>query len=117
MGDRHAAGYDEDGRIVMVFRDTCICSKTAVDFVGWVGTYEDLVEKREEQYRVRLIANSRYASAGYTGYPGLERLADGTFVATTHAVIEKGHRASIVSVKFRLSETDGSTPDNEGTTV
>ena len=116
-GDRHAAGYDEDGRIVMVFRDSCICSKTAADFVGWVGTYEDLVEKREGQYRVRLIANSRYASAGYTGYPGLERLADGTFVATTYAVIEKGHRASIVSVRFRLSETDGSTPDNEGTTV
>lgn len=116
-GDRHMARYDEDGRIVMVFRDTCICSKTAADFVGWVGRYEDLVEKREGQYRVRLLANSRYAHAGYTGYPGLERLADGTFVATTYAVMEKGHQASIVSVRFRLSETDGITPDNEGITV
>ena len=105
-GDRHLARYDADGRIVMVFRDTGMCSKTTGDFVGWVGTYEDLVEKREGQYRLRLIANSRYAHAGWTGYPGLERLPDGTFVATTYAVIEPGHKASIVSVRFKLSDTD-----------
>ena len=116
-GDRHMARYDEDGRIVMVFRDTCICSGTAADFVGWVGTYDDLVEKREGQYRIRLIANSRYANAGYTGYPGLERLPNGTFVATTYAVIEKGHRASIVSVRFTLSEIDGISSDQEGVVV
>ena len=74
--------------------------------MGWVGTYEDLVEKREGQYRLRLIANSRYAHAGWTGYPGLERLPDGTFVATPYAVIEPGHKASIVSVRFKLSDTD-----------
>ena len=107
------ARYDEDGRILMVFRDTCICSRTAADFVGWVGTYDDLVEKREGQYRVRLIANSRYAHSGYTGYPGLERLPDGTFVATTYAVIKKGHRASIVSVRFTLKETDGIASDQD----
>ncbi len=105
-GDRHLARYDADGRIVMVFRDTGLCSKTMADFVGWVGTYEDLVGKREGQYRLRLIANSRYAHDGWTGYPGLERLPDGTFVATTYAVIEAGHKGSIVSVRFKLSDTD-----------
>lgn len=105
-GDRHLARYDADGRIVMVFRDTGLCSKTTADFVGWVGTYDDLVEKRQGQYRLRLIANSRYAHAGWTGYPGLERLPDGTFVATTYAVIEAGHKGSIVSVRFKLSEID-----------
>ncbi|MBT3274682.1 MAG: exo-alpha-sialidase [Spirochaetales bacterium] len=105
-GDRHLARYAADGRIVMVFRDTGICSKTNADFVGWVGTYEDLVEKRQGQYRLRLIANSKYAHAGWTGYPGLERLTDGTFVATTYAVIEAEHKSSIVSVRFKLSEID-----------
>lgn len=105
-GDRHLARNDADGRIVMVFRDSGLCSKTMADFVAWIGTYDDLVEKREGQYRVRLIANSRYAHAGWTGYPGLERLPDGTFVATTYAVIEAGHKGSIVSVRFKLSEID-----------
>ena len=43
--DRHMARYDEDGRILMVFRDTCICSRTAADFVGWVGRYPTEVFK------------------------------------------------------------------------
>ena len=106
-GDRHLARYDTDGRIVMVFRDSGMCSSTRGDFVGWVGTYEDLVEKREGQCRLRLIANSRYGSLGATGYPGLERLPDGTFVATSYAVIEAGQNCSIVSVRFTLSEIDG----------
>ena len=105
-GDRHLARYDTDGRIVMVFRDSGMCSSTRGDFVGWVGTYEDLVEKREGQCRLRLIANSRYGSLGGTGYPGLERLPDGTFVATSYAVIEAGQHCSIVSVRFTLSEID-----------
>ena len=105
-GDRHLARYAADGRIVMVFRDTGMCSRTHPDFVGWVGTYEDLVEKREGQYRLRLIDTGRYARPGCTGYPGLELLPDGTFVATTYAIIETGHKASIVSVRFKLSETD-----------
>jgi hypothetical protein len=105
-GDRHLARYDADGRIVMVFRDSGMCSSTNGDFVGWVGTYGDLVEKREGQYRLRLVANSRYGSLGQTGYPGLERLPDGTFVATSYAVIEAGQNCSIVSVRFTLSEMD-----------
>ena len=107
-GHRHLARYDEDGRIVMVFRDMARGTKTPSDFVGWVGTYDDLVNCREGQYRLRLIANSKYQpdNPGFTGYPGLERLPDGTFVATTYAVLSPGPIASIASVRFKLSEVD-----------
>ena len=107
-GHRHLARYDEDGRIVMVFRDMARATKTPSDFVGWVGTYDDLVNCGEGQYRLRLIENSKYQpdNPGFTGYPGLERLPDGTFVATTYAVLSPGPIASIVSVRFKLSEVD-----------
>lgn len=32
-------------------------SPTRGDWVGWVGTYDDLVAGREGQYRVRLMDN------------------------------------------------------------
>ena len=107
-GHRHLARYDEDGRVVMVFRDMARGTATPSDFVGWVGTYDDLVNCREGQYRLRLIANSKFQpeNPGFTGYPGLERLPDGTFVATTYAVLSPGPIASIASVRFTLSEVD-----------
>ena len=107
-GHRHLARCDEDGRVVMVFRDMARGTATPSDFVGWVGTYDDLVNCREGQYRLRLIANSKFQpeNPGFTGYPGLERLPDGTFVATTYAVLSPGPIASIASVRFTLSEVD-----------
>jgi len=102
-GDRHLPRYAADGRLVMVFRDTTQSSPTAGDFVGWVGTYADLVAGREGQYRFRLL-NSPVK--GDLGYPGLELLPDGTFVATTYAVLREGERNSVVSVRFKLSELD-----------
>ena len=107
-GHRHNALYDDNGRIVMVFRDMARFTKTPADFVGWVGTYDDIVNRREGQYRIRLIDNSTYApeEPGFTGYAGLERRSDGTFIATTYAVISPGNAASIVATRFKLSEAD-----------
>ena len=45
--------------------------------------------------------------SGDLGYPGVELLPDGTFVATTYAVLAPGQRNSVVSVRFKLSEIDG----------
>ena len=53
-GDRHTGRYAPDGRLFVTFRDTTRESPTQGDWVGWVGTWEDLVEGREGQYRVRL---------------------------------------------------------------
>ena len=102
-GDRHLARYAPDGRLVMTFRDTAQGSPTRGDFVAWVGTYEDVVNLREGQCRVHLINSPRKFDLGY---PGLELLPDGTFVATTYAVLAEGEKNCVVSVRFKLSEID-----------
>ena len=81
MRCRHVSRYAPDGRLVIVFRDTTHESPTRGDFVAWVGTYEDIVDGREGQSRVRLLDNKK---AAYCGYAGLEVLPDGTFVATSY---------------------------------
>jgi len=41
------------------------------------------------------------------GYPGVELLPDGTFVATTYIKYRPGpEKNSVVSTRFKLSETD-----------
>ncbi|MEA1951012.1 MAG: sialidase family protein, partial [Planctomycetota bacterium] len=102
-GDRHMGRYAADGRLVLCFRDTTLTSPTKGDFVAWVGTYDDIVNLREGQYRVRLL---RSPKKGDLGYPGVELLPDGTFVATTYAVLAAGEKNSVVSVRFKLSEID-----------
>ncbi len=103
-GDRHQARYAPDGRLVVVFRDTAAESPTKGHFAGWVGTYEDIVNQREGQYRLKLLHS--YAG-GDCGYPGLELLPDGTFVATTYIKYWPDERRhSVVSTRFKLSELD-----------
>lgn len=102
-GDRHVAKYDEDGRLLVVFRDTTHDSPTWGDFVAWVGTYDDIVNKTEGQYRIRLKDNKKGAD---TTYPGVERLPDGTFVCTTYGHWIEGEEPYILSVRFKLEELD-----------
>lgn len=102
-GDRHTARYAPDGRLFITFRDMVRGSPTWGDWVGWVGTYEDIVTGREGQYRVRLMDNKRNAD---TAYPGLELLPDGTFVATTYGHWNEDSEPYIVSVRFKIEELD-----------
>ncbi|MBN1420316.1 MAG: exo-alpha-sialidase [Planctomycetes bacterium] len=102
-GDRHLARYAPDGRLVVAFRDVAKGSPTYGDFVAWVGTYDDIVKGREGQYRVLLISSPKKLDLGY---PGLEVLPDGTFVATTYAVLAPGEKHAVASVRFRLEEID-----------
>ncbi len=102
-GDRHCPRYAPDGRLVIPFRDQAKGSPTRGDFVAWVGTYDDVVNLREGQYRVRLLNSPKKFDLGY---PGLEVLPDGTLVATTYAVLEPGEKNSVVSVRFRMEEID-----------
>jgi hypothetical protein len=78
-------------------------SKTKGDWVGWVGTFEDIEQGREGQYRVRLMDNHRGADCAY---PGVELLPDGTFVTTTYGHWTKGETAYVVSVRLKLEELD-----------
>ena len=102
-GDRHTATYAPDGRLFISFRDRTHISPTQGDWVGWVGTYEDIVEGREGQYRVRLMDNHRRAD---TAYPGVELLPNGTIVTTTYGHWVPGEDPYIVSVRFKLDELD-----------
>jgi len=72
-GDRHTGKYAPDGRLFISFR--CRAPKHSAkgrpfegDWVGWVGTWDDIVSGRDGQYAVRLKDNTR----GYdTTYPGV----------------------------------------------
>ena len=102
-GDRHNGKYAPDGRLFITFRDTTHESPTRGDWVGWVGTWDDIANGREGQYRVRLMENHKGADCAYSG---LELLPDGTFVATTYGHWTRGEKAYIVSVRFTLAELD-----------
>jgi hypothetical protein len=102
-GDRHTARYAPDGRLFISFRDTTHVSPTKGDWVGWVGTYDDIVQGREGQYRVRIMDNTKGADCCY---PGVELLPDGTFVTTTYGHWTLGEQPYIVSVRFKLEELD-----------
>jgi len=107
-GDRHTGKYAPDGRLFVSFRDTTHESPTKGDWVGWVGTYDDIVKGREGQYRVRLLDNHKNANGwdADCAYPGVEVLGDGTFVTTTYGHWIEGEAPFIVSVRFTLKELD-----------
>jgi hypothetical protein len=102
-GDRHTGKYAPDGRLFISFRDTAYETPTRGDWVGWVGTYDDIVRGQEGQYRVRLMDNLQRNDCAY---PGVEVLPGGTFVTTTYGHWEPGHPPFVVSVRFTLAELD-----------
>ncbi len=128
-GDRHVLKYSPDGRILATFRDVSaargevgglarqeeianmdevaskykVGSPTEGDWAGWIGTYQDILEGTEGQYRIRLKDNKK----GWdTTYPALELLPDGTFVITTYGHWDEGEEPYILSVRFKLEELD-----------
>ena len=103
-GDRHIARYGPDGRILVTFRDMARDSETYGDFVGWLGTYDDILVGSPGQYRLRLLKN--HGRPGDTGSAGLELLANCTFVSTTYCVLEPGRQPVVVSIRFKLSDID-----------
>jgi hypothetical protein len=102
-GDRHTGKYAPDGRLFISFRDQTHESPTRGDWVGWVGTFEDIEKGREGQYRVRLMDNHQGADCAY---PGVEVLPNGTFVTTTYGHWIEGQSPFIVSVRLKLEELD-----------
>lgn len=107
-GDRHTAKYGPDGRLFISFRDMTHESPTSGDWVGWVGTYDDIVNGNEGQYRVRLMDNLKNQNGNPHDccYPGVEILPDGDFVTTTYGHWEEGEKPFIVSVRFTLDDLD-----------
>ena len=107
-GDRHTGKYGPDGRLFISFRCRSPQAKAKTrpfegDWVGWVGTWEDLVSGGDGQYFVRLKDNTKGAD---TAYPGVEILPDGTFVTTTYGHWDAGEAPYIRSVRFHMEDLD-----------
>ncbi|XZE51660.1 sialidase family protein [Planctomycetaceae bacterium SH139] len=107
-GDRHVGKYAPDGRLFISFRcnspvDARQQRQFEGDWVGWVGTWEDLISGADGQYSVRLKDNTK---AYDTAYPGVEVLPDGTIVTTTYGHWDEGQPPYILSVRLQLSDLD-----------
>lgn len=113
-GDRHVAKYAADGRLVVAMRDRARSSPTYGHYVAWVGRYEDIVEGREGQYRIKLLHNASRTGNDVPGqgnadcgYSDLERLPDGTIIATTYIKYQSGPEMnSVVNTRFTLTDID-----------
>lgn len=109
-GDRHQALYLPDGRLFIQFRDLtpnkdagCKTSPTEGDWVGWVGTYDDLINGQEGQYRIRLKDN---CNGWDTAYPCAELFEDGTIMCTTYGHFTPGKTAYVMGTRFKIEDLD-----------
>jgi hypothetical protein len=100
-GDRHTAVTMPDGRLFISFRDTEQHSPTLGDWVAWVGSYDDIVQGRAGDFRVRLKDNTK----GYDcAYPGVLMLPEGTIVTTTYGHWTEGQQPYVLTVRIPVSE-------------
>jgi hypothetical protein len=99
-GDRHTARYLHDGRLFITFRDMRD-GETKGDWVAWIGTYDDLRQRKPGQYRLRLMDNQ---DSWDSTYPGLEVLQDGTVLTITYGHWTAGEEPYIVSLRIPPAE-------------
>ena len=129
-GERHKADYLPDGRIIITFRSIerdPVKNKKNIEkghasrgwysegWIAWVGTYDDLKNGREGQYRIKIAHTylpyqnePDIVANGDCGYCGNVVLPDGTFVTSTYGIFtpdEKRH-TYIVSKRIRLDDVE-----------
>lgn len=132
-GERYKAKYTKDGRLFITFRSVergqvAASHATKSDtngwlsegWVAWVGTYDDLKNGTEGQYRIKLAhtyldgqSEPQYSANADTGYCGNVVLNDGTIVTSSYgkfsptALCADGSlKTYIVSKRIRLEDTD-----------
>lgn len=101
QGERHKAMYDPiSNRLVVTFREITLDNNgngkiegndwVAGDWIAWVGTYDDLMEQNEGQYRILLDEDwTNNAKSGDTGYTGLTVQPNGTFIMDSYGHWDK----------------------------
>lgn len=114
-GERHKAEYTDDGRLFITFRSIERDRKRvrkmrklggemnwySEGWVAWVGTYDDLKNGTEGQYRIKIAHTylphqnepSIVANAD-TGYCGNVVLADGTIVTSSYGIFSPEEKGS-----------------------
>lgn len=134
-GERHKAEYTADGRLVITFRSIergkkaqLYAKKTdrsrgwiSEGLVAWVGTYDDLKNGTEGQYRIKLAhvyadgqTKPQYYAGSDTGYCGNVVLEDDTVVITAYGKFSpdaktadgKTLKTYICSKRINLKDTD-----------
>lgn len=135
-GERHKAEYTPDGRLVISFRSIERGEKArdnaqnrtdrsrgwiSEGLVAWVGTYEDLKNGAEGQYRIKLAhtyiegqTEPEYYANADTGYCGNVVLPDGTVMICSYGKFDpnqktengKAYKTSICAKIIRLSDLD-----------
>lgn len=90
----------------------------AGDWVAWVGTYDQLINQEDGEYRILLAEDwANNAKSGDTGYAGVAVLDDGTFIMDTYGHWDKEFsqnwpggvttdRCYIKQAKFKLGEVE-----------
>lgn len=140
-GERHKADYLNDGRLFISFRSIERDRKKVLRFsekrlrgwysegwIAWVGTYDDLKNGREGQYRIKIAHTylpkqnepQRTANAD-TAYCGNVVLSDGTVVTSSYGIFSTDKKESgsydtdkgklkrktfIVSKRIKIQDTD-----------
>lgn len=102
-GDRHKALYTPDGRLMISFRDRGHDSPTFGSWVAWVGSFKDLEQGNEGQYRILLKKNFRGADCAY---PTMHLLPDETIFLATYGQWEPGDPNYILSFHLKMEELD-----------
>lgn len=121
-GERHKAEYLQDGRLFITFRsiDRSIEKLKVSDekigvgngqwfsegWIGWVGTYEDLKNGTEGQYRVKLAhtylngqTKSTMSANGDTGYSGNVVMQDGRVMTCSYGKFKAGSEKTFIASK------------------
>ncbi len=134
-GERHKAEWTKDGRLFITFRSIERGSKAKENvpfklynsnkwisegWVAWVGTFDDLKNGKEGQYRIKLAhiykdgqTEPQYVANADTGYCGNVVLTDGTIVTSSYGKFspkeldsEGKYKTYICSKRINLKDTD-----------
>lgn len=101
QGERHKIAYDPiSGRLLVTFREIILDYNKngkiergdwrAGEWVAWVGTYEDIMNQNEGQYRIVLAEDwAQNTYSGDTGYAGLTVTPDGMFIMNSYGHFDK----------------------------
>ena len=125
-GERHKAEWI-DGRLFVTFRSIERGEKAkkyakgdekqwgwmSEGWIAWVGTYDDLKNGTEGQYRIKIAhtyqngqLKPQYRANPDTGYCGNVVLEDGTIVTSNYGRFSKKGKTYIASKRINLKDTD-----------